>query len=101
MFVTVRGELPQYLCVIGLGNNCPSAPVDTVDNKPATTSSGSGGNSGSTGSSGNTSAGSSAGGGVNSTIGYNCPCGDCFCGCDITCGFGANPVEPIDYGSDY
>lgn len=27
VFVTVRGELPQYLCVVGIGSNCSSGTV--------------------------------------------------------------------------
>jgi hypothetical protein len=27
VYITVRGELPAYLCVVGLGQNCPSVPT--------------------------------------------------------------------------
>lgn len=35
VFITVRGELPAYLCVIGLGSNCPS-PEATAANASQT-----------------------------------------------------------------
>ncbi len=28
VYITVRGELPAYLCVVGLGNGCPTPPSD-------------------------------------------------------------------------
>lgn len=38
MYITVRGELPAYLCVVGIGNNCPTPPatVNQSTNSPAT-----------------------------------------------------------------
>lgn len=29
VYITVRGELPAYLCVIGLGSGCTAPPVNT------------------------------------------------------------------------
>ena len=40
VFITVRGELPAYLCVIGLGGNCAAPPVDTTDQTQAPASGG-------------------------------------------------------------
>ncbi len=44
VYITVRGELPAYLCVVGLGNGCPSPPADvpvtgSTTSKPINTTS--------------------------------------------------------------
>lgn len=38
VYITVRGELPAYLCVIGFGSNCPTPPAATPTNQPVSTS---------------------------------------------------------------
>jgi len=38
VFITVRGELPAYLCVVGIGSNCPPVqPVQTVNKTSVST----------------------------------------------------------------
>lgn len=36
VYITVRGELPAYLCVVGFGNNCPPIPADPVPQQQTT-----------------------------------------------------------------
>src|SRR5665213_351128 len=41
VYITVRGELPAYLCVVGIGSGCPTPPatVSQTSSPPASTSS--------------------------------------------------------------
>ena len=95
VFITIRGELPAYLCVLGLGSNCqPCALAQTVSSTSGSGTQGSSSIQGSSTKTGPVSSTSPISSGISSPINTNssiCPPGllyDPISGGCITTGFG-------------